>query len=281
MKITKKFTIHTRIIKIILIGLCLNFSTAIRGTQSSLKFSPNEFLILHLLYRLAIYKISEQTISNNPPDIILETTSTPPLADETLTTNAIDHNGESPLHHAIRNNNYELTRQLLQNHANPNLENNIGWTPLHIAASNNNTKLIALLLEYNANPHAANATIETTIGPVLQTYTIVCKNFTPLHIAMLFRRHDASTLLLNTRLAAFNNNQNFIITTELQHQSDDYYQKLQKIAPQLRSHLLLYITLLELKHNYFEDLYFLKTQLLNQQISEELENFLNTFYHKI
>ena len=48
-----------------------------------------------------------------------------------------DKNGSTALHYAVSNENWEATDVLLQNKADPNVQDRDGFTPLHLAVANN------------------------------------------------------------------------------------------------------------------------------------------------
>ena len=62
------------------------------------------------------------------------------------------HNGETPLHRAVRNNNYEAARLLLEHGAKVNARDRKRHTPLMYAARNANLKMVNLLLGHGADP---------------------------------------------------------------------------------------------------------------------------------
>jgi Ankyrin repeats (3 copies)/SAM domain (Sterile alpha motif)/Ankyrin repeats (many copies) len=64
--------------------------------------------------------------------------------------------GESPLHQASDNSQYQIAELLLKHHADPNLQQNEGDTPLHHAAFRGDLKIIQLLLNYQADPNLPN-----------------------------------------------------------------------------------------------------------------------------
>ena len=86
--------------------------------------------------------------------------------------NAKDINGDSPLHHAIRNSSLKITNILIQNNANVNIQNNSGETPLHFACSNENNDIIDILLKNGANPNLQDFDYQNT--PM--TYLITLNN---------------------------------------------------------------------------------------------------------
>jgi len=60
--------------------------------------------------------------------------------------------GETPLHVACGKGLLDKVRQLLDEGANPNTQDNAGWTPLHEVASCGRTEIAELLLKAGANP---------------------------------------------------------------------------------------------------------------------------------
>lgn len=70
--------------------------------------------------------------------------------------NQIDEYGFTPLIEAAIIDNIEISKLLLQQGADPNLQDVTGGTPLQWAAENNNTVLCHLLLTHHANPNAYN-----------------------------------------------------------------------------------------------------------------------------
>jgi len=73
-----------------------------------------------------------------------------------------DYRGEAPLHRAVRINNLELVKSLLEKGANPNLKDKNfrakfeNFTPLHIAAFEGRIKIVQLLVQYGADPLLQN-----------------------------------------------------------------------------------------------------------------------------
>ena len=61
--------------------------------------------------------------------------------------------GDTPLHQAADNSQYELAELLMDFHANPNAAQNDGETPLHHAAFKGDVKMVKLLLKYGADPN--------------------------------------------------------------------------------------------------------------------------------
>lgn len=92
--------------------------------------------------------------------------------------------GETQLHVAAMKGNAELTRELLDKGAAPNIPDFAGWTPLHEAASAGHTKVVKLLLEYGAD--------HSSIGP---------EGITPLHDAAENGFGDIVTMLIRAGAA--------------------------------------------------------------------------------
>lgn len=67
--------------------------------------------------------------------------------------NAPDYEGNSPLHVAAANGDYDLVKLLLKFGASPNQQDVDGATPLHIAAANGQTTIAALLISQGASVH--------------------------------------------------------------------------------------------------------------------------------
>ena len=61
--------------------------------------------------------------------------------------------GWTYLYKAVVLENYDLCEFLIENNANPNLQNYDGESPLHHAVESGNNKIINLLLENGANPN--------------------------------------------------------------------------------------------------------------------------------
>lgn len=64
--------------------------------------------------------------------------------------------GETSLHQAADNSQYELAELLLKNNANPNVQQNDGDTPLHHAAYRGDLKMVEMLMKYKADPNIRN-----------------------------------------------------------------------------------------------------------------------------
>ena len=65
--------------------------------------------------------------------------------------NSPDFDGDTPLHFAVMNNNFEAVEYLLENGANTNVKNKDGITPLHIAVKEKNYDITAKLLSSGAD----------------------------------------------------------------------------------------------------------------------------------
>ncbi len=69
------------------------------------------------------------------------------LIDEEINLDLFDENGETALMHAVRQNNLEVVRLLLEGHADPTFENKEGKTALDLAKENEGAEEIISLLE--------------------------------------------------------------------------------------------------------------------------------------
>lgn len=67
-----------------------------------------------------------------------------------------DSIGETPLHAAVENNNYQIVQLLLEHGANANSRDFEENTPLHQASINKHYSIVQLLLRYNANVNSQN-----------------------------------------------------------------------------------------------------------------------------
>ncbi|ARE67539.1 SWPV2-ORF287 [Shearwaterpox virus] len=61
--------------------------------------------------------------------------------------NCTDIEGNTPLHFAVKHNNFNLTNLLLENGAIPNIRNDDNITPLQIAINNNNIDILRILID--------------------------------------------------------------------------------------------------------------------------------------
>ncbi len=66
-------------------------------------------------------------------------------------TDAVDHNGQTPLYYAARAGKYEAAEFLIKHGgANVNHEDKKQQTPMHIAKNNNKQSIMNLLMQYGA-----------------------------------------------------------------------------------------------------------------------------------
>jgi ankyrin repeat protein len=77
--------------------------------------------------------------------------------------NAADSDGTRALHWAVRANELEVARLLLQAGADAAARNRLGVTALYLAAANGNGPMIRALLEHGANPAHVEQTGETML----------------------------------------------------------------------------------------------------------------------
>jgi ankyrin repeat protein len=77
--------------------------------------------------------------------------------------NAVEPDGSTALHWAIRQNNAEIARLLLAAGANPAAANRYNVTPLHLAASNGNAEIIELLLKAGVDANSASLEGQTAL----------------------------------------------------------------------------------------------------------------------
>mmetsp|Transcript_15147 Transcript_15147/g.15144 ORF Transcript_15147/g.15144 Transcript_15147/m.15144 type:complete len:159 (-) Transcript_15147:573-1049(-) len=64
--------------------------------------------------------------------------------------------GETPLHQAADGNLLRIADLLLTYRADPNIQQNDGDTPLHLAAQKGHSKMLKLLLDHDADPNIQN-----------------------------------------------------------------------------------------------------------------------------
>ena len=76
------------------------------------------------------------------------------LLDKGTTTKASDHEGNTLLHYAAKENRRAVAEVLLDHGMDVNITNNSGYTPLHFAAARGFTGVVALLIERGADIHA-------------------------------------------------------------------------------------------------------------------------------
>ena len=69
--------------------------------------------------------------------------------------NLASNNGMAvtPLHSAVAKSHFNISKSLLENGADPNLQQTLGVTPLHSAAHQGNSAMVQLLLHHQADPH--------------------------------------------------------------------------------------------------------------------------------
>ncbi|KAG7330817.1 hypothetical protein KOW79_004786 [Hemibagrus wyckioides] len=100
-----------------------------------------------------------------------------------------NHKGETPLHLAAIKGDVEMTRELLEQGADPNLKDHAGWTPLHEACNLGHVGVVELLVQQ---------------GVLINTPGY--ENDSPLHdavrnghaaVAKVLLQHGASTTVLN------------------------------------------------------------------------------------
>lgn len=61
-----------------------------------------------------------------------------------------------PIHAAAAGRKFALVKLLLENGADPNVQQEGGWTPLHLAVNNYDHEMVRLLLEHDADPRHKN-----------------------------------------------------------------------------------------------------------------------------
>lgn len=98
--------------------------------------------------------------------------------------NAVNINGRSPLHTAVRREHEALARAMIDAGANVNLPDNTGATPLHEAAEVNSLKMAKLLIENGADVAKSHALRRVT--PLI----LAIKNDSRAMVDLLMR-HDA------------------------------------------------------------------------------------------
>ena len=104
------------------------------------------------------------------------------LIKERADPNISDYNGNPPLHFAAQNGHLKIIEFLVKNTANINQQDSEGWTPLFFAAYNYKPEAVQLLLQHNAdvnhvNEQGHNALISMLERPSQSYYeeTIICK----------------------------------------------------------------------------------------------------------
>jgi len=137
--------------------------------------SKNEDMALQVILEGAnITTLSPEGISplrlslqNNLPQVFrvlwkLQAPFTPPLS-----------NCQTPLHHAVAHNNYQIAWMMLREHSVfpsfKNLQDAHGNSPLHYAVATNNSDMVALLLKYNASHSISNSEGKTPYDLALES----------------------------------------------------------------------------------------------------------------
>ena len=81
---------------------------------------------------------------------------------------AMDNEGNTPLHLAIQNNQIHIVKYLIQNAANINAKDEFGWTPLHDAAEGGLIEFVKLLVENGAQIDSMNDKLFTPLCVAIQ-----------------------------------------------------------------------------------------------------------------
>jgi len=95
--------------------------------------------------------------------------------------NAQNRDGQTPLHDAIRCDNYSFAQYLLQHNCDVSLPNKDGNTALHLVAQDDNIRMCKLLMKYSQ----LDLTITNKMGK------------TPLHLACANEKANVAALLIN------------------------------------------------------------------------------------
>ena len=95
--------------------------------------------------------------------IVLATTVADGQVSKRVNTNAVDADGTTALHWAVRGNDVQKVRALLGTGANANAANNYGMTPLILAATNGNAVITQALLSAGADPNKAASRGQTPL----------------------------------------------------------------------------------------------------------------------
>ena len=85
------------------------------------------------------------------------------LLEEGVPVNEVDPSGYTPLHWAVQENHFEVVDLLLGAGANVNAVSLYGVTPLALACTNASPRMVSLILVGGANPHVAQANGETAL----------------------------------------------------------------------------------------------------------------------
>ncbi|KAK3542787.1 hypothetical protein QTP70_002990 [Hemibagrus guttatus] len=101
-----------------------------------------------------------------------------------------NHKGETPLHLAAIKGDVEMTRELLEQGADPNLKDHAGWTPLHEACNLGHVGVVELLLQQGALINTPGYDNDSPLHDAVRNgHTAVAK---------VLLRHGASTTVLRT-----------------------------------------------------------------------------------
>src|SRR5260370_41300422 len=76
------------------------------------------------------------------------------LIDHGANVNALDCEGDSPLHKASQIWDSDVAEFLVKSGANVNIRDTDDWTPLHVAAGDGNLNMVQLLIEHGADVNA-------------------------------------------------------------------------------------------------------------------------------
>jgi len=89
-----------------------------------------------------------------------------------------DADGLSPLHYSVRSNKLEVSKELLNQGANPNIQSNDGETPMHFLVKHSHTpetllNILRLFLDKGANAHALTNRLESPLHVSVATENLV------------------------------------------------------------------------------------------------------------
>jgi len=96
-----------------------------------------------------LISIKDEIMDSGDGKAVIEQLLTNPYID----VNIQDKCGNAPLVLAVKLNNPEIIRMLLQRGANPDIQDKVGKTALIHATQNRNIEIIKILLQYGANPN--------------------------------------------------------------------------------------------------------------------------------
>lgn len=91
------------------------------------------------------------------------------LLDGVSNVNTTEADGTTALHYAVRNNDIDMTRQLLRKKADVNVRTRYGVTPIYLAAQNGSAEVLSLLLKAGANPNELYREGETVLHTAART----------------------------------------------------------------------------------------------------------------